>query len=648
MLRRVTRSEKRIFGNHPQDKLATLPKAIGADKIQAILTVLVCFAHVGWGMATIVTVHGTFSSGPESGEKWWQKGGPLENELRTLVEGEDGRLDFVPHVWDGLNSENSRRAAGEELFKRLVGFEKNREHYCLIGHSHGGSVILASLLHSTRRRRRLSRLSRWITVGTPFIAFARKPLLFLRLGLLGRAALVAVLTWSALLTLYLFMLSSFWIVVSSSEGLVQQLTELLLIAVIPYLFFHTIVSWIADRRIISSEAVLKTRINDTLLWPRYGILLRLFHLSAFAITAGAFYRIVVFEGSFGINLGIILAAFAIIFLFFHFLLAWVVRVCNRWIEKRQTTASLWPSRWLSLRHPQDEAIEGLSMLPRISFPIFGKEFAVAPFTLASVIAFPVLIVVALFSPNLIEWLNRLVHSDESKPGIGALINVPLSSLYVLGDKYRSVGDLFSLYQVFVPVLGAAMFLLVAIILMTLSRFVAIAVSRLLSSVLDHVAWDQIRISIYGNDTRAENAQSASDTPSSISSQPPLPQSLAEEITDFANTAASGSVAKLRTSINRLAFAEDKRTRSDLIAEYLTWDELIHTAYFKVPLFTKFLAYSIARSEGFRPTATFLADPDYIRLATWYGELTSGVRSETKDGPAQLGLGVKEMEPAVST
>jgi hypothetical protein len=78
-------------------------------------------------MATIVTMHGTFSSEPESGDKWWQKGGPLENELRSLVDVEDGRLDFVPHVWDGLNSENSRRAAGEELFNRLIGLEK----FCL-------------------------------------------------------------------------------------------------------------------------------------------------------------------------------------------------------------------------------------------------------------------------------------------------------------------------------------------------------------------------------------------------------------------------------------------------------------------------------------------------------------------------------------
>src|SRR6516225_168554 len=117
------------------------------DKILRIAKTSVLCARWGWGMATIVTVHGTFSSGPESGENWWQKGGPLENELRSLVEGEDGRLDFIPHVWDGLNSENPRRAAGKSLLGRLMHLEDGGERYCLIGHSHGGSVVLGSLLH---------------------------------------------------------------------------------------------------------------------------------------------------------------------------------------------------------------------------------------------------------------------------------------------------------------------------------------------------------------------------------------------------------------------------------------------------------------------------------------------------------------------
>jgi hypothetical protein len=597
-------------------------------------------------MATIITVHGTFSSGPESGEKWWQKGSPLENELRSLVEGEDGRLDFVPHVWDGLNSENSRRAAGEELFNRLIGLEKKGERYCLIGHSHGGSVVLASLLNSTRRRRKLSGLSRWITVATPFIAFARKPLLFFRLGLLGKAALAAMLTYSALLALGLFTFPVDYYTTTKPNQLMLAVVVLVL-AVVPYLFFHTIVSWVADRRIINSEAVLRTNVNGILLWRQYGILVRLLYVSVFSITVVACAVVALWPhltiGDSWFSRLLMIIVFAVAFLFFHFLLAWILRVSNQRIGKHPMAAIAWSSRWLSLRHPQDEAIEGLSILPRISVPIFGKEFAVAPFTLASVIAFPMLIVAATLSPAFVGWLKWLTEmvggKDENLNNIAYVIfALPFVMLKILGLE-------FSLFMV--P-LAAAIFFTAAIMLVAISRFIATVVSRLLSSVLDRVAWDQIRASAYGNDTLSENAQSAADTPSSISPQPPLPQSLAAEISKLADNAMAMSASKFRASFNRLAFAEDKRIRSDLISEYLTWDELVHTAYFKVPLFNKLLAYSIARSEGFRPTATFLADPDYIRVATWYGELTSGIRSETNEGPAQTDLGVKEMEPAVST
>jgi hypothetical protein len=149
------------------------------------------------------------------------------------------------------------------------------------------------------------------------------------------------------------------------------------------------------------------------------------------------------------------------------------------------------SRWISLRHSQDEAVEGLRQLPRVSFPIFGQNFAVAPLTLASVIAFPATIVTLLVSPY----------------------------------RRRS-----------------------------------------------------------------------------------LPQDLAIEISKVADAAAASSLSKLRGSLNRLAFADDKRTRSDLISEYLTRDELIHTAYFKVPLFNKLIAYSIGRSEGFGQVRHFLRIP----------------------------------------
>jgi hypothetical protein len=115
-------------------------------------------------MATIIAVHGTFATGPEEGEGWWQRGGALDRDIRELVEADDSRLDFAPHVWDGQNSETSRRAAGQALLQRLAALEQKGEKYCLIGHSHGGSVIASALFRhpgdEAVEPRRTSRTSR--------------------------------------------------------------------------------------------------------------------------------------------------------------------------------------------------------------------------------------------------------------------------------------------------------------------------------------------------------------------------------------------------------------------------------------------------------------------------------------------------------
>jgi triacylglycerol esterase/lipase EstA (alpha/beta hydrolase family) len=153
----------------------------------------------GLRMATIITVHGTGATGPEEGEAWWQKGSAFENHIRELVEGEDGTLDFQPVLWDGANSEASRRAAAAKLYQAARQLESKDQKYCLIGHSHGGSVLVNMLLLAASQRNRLPHLTRWITVGTPFIQSVRSFWLFSRLGPLGKSSLVLVVAYMFLL-----------------------------------------------------------------------------------------------------------------------------------------------------------------------------------------------------------------------------------------------------------------------------------------------------------------------------------------------------------------------------------------------------------------------------------------------------------------
>ena len=103
-------------------------------------------------MATIITVHGTFASGPDTGEKWWQHTSPFETHMSELLEADEGELKFEPFIWSGLNSETSRRKAGHHLFDKMKTLDGSGEPYSVIGHSHGGSVISASLMESAKRK----------------------------------------------------------------------------------------------------------------------------------------------------------------------------------------------------------------------------------------------------------------------------------------------------------------------------------------------------------------------------------------------------------------------------------------------------------------------------------------------------------------
>src|SRR6185437_183268 len=111
-------------------------------------------------MATIITVHGTFAKpteldpegGPATELQWWETPSMFENDIRGLIDSRDGRLDVTPFVWSGDNSEVERREAGIRLANVMRELEARSEPYCLVGHSHGGSVASYALLQCAARR----------------------------------------------------------------------------------------------------------------------------------------------------------------------------------------------------------------------------------------------------------------------------------------------------------------------------------------------------------------------------------------------------------------------------------------------------------------------------------------------------------------
>jgi len=142
------------------------------------------------GLETILLIHGTFanSSDKEEGD-WWTPGSDfcrdLDEKLRTRgsaarcwehlnrtsrakVTRDPSRR--LPFAWCGENSEKARREAGRALAGRLRALEQDPRivRYHLVGHSHGGNVILNALDELTTRPQKLGQV---ITLGTPVLYF---------------------------------------------------------------------------------------------------------------------------------------------------------------------------------------------------------------------------------------------------------------------------------------------------------------------------------------------------------------------------------------------------------------------------------------------------------------------------------------------
>lgn len=154
-------------------------------------------------MATIITVHGTNDSGPEVGDQWWQKSSYFDSHIRQLVDAGDDELNVEPLIWDGRNSESSRRAAATALCKVMAGLEARGEAYSIIGHSHGGTIIAAALVDTVVNRQKTDGLKSWITVGSPFVQLRKERLLFSRIPTYQKSIFVG---FFALLMMFLTML----------------------------------------------------------------------------------------------------------------------------------------------------------------------------------------------------------------------------------------------------------------------------------------------------------------------------------------------------------------------------------------------------------------------------------------------------------
>ena len=527
-------------------------------------------------MTTILTVHGTGSTGPEQGEKWWQKGSPFEAQMRDMVQADEGELNWQPVIWDGANSETSRRAAGKELYQNMLALETRGEPYSLIGHSHGGSVISAALIEAAGGRNKLEHMKSWLTVGTPFIKTKKEKRLFTRLGLVGKTVYIALLM-SFFMFLIIFIAGSdiYYLVMNNEEldfGNDQLYVELVRLILFPIILILPLVT--------------------------------------------IYYTIVYLE------------------------------VRKNYLYQRKSldfASRTFPQRWLSLWHLSDEAVQGLKSLKSLKIDIFSKSFVVTPISSVSILLMPSLLLVVANSPDIMRTIEGIFNNTEyginlrnSGIGLNDNGNMLLDNIsYLFGVMAGSVILVANSYGYFMDkishsaIIAFFLFTTIGLILSFISLLVFVSmnflskiVSAFISRLLNPLTRSQIQAMAFGSDTEIDDAVDAQSWPMWLDKgHAPLPEVLANNLQAHSDAAAAKAIPKFRSAAAKFAMATDDEAKTDMLSDYLTWDELIHTSYFKNAYFCKLVAYGLAQGEGFSATQAFRQDPHYANAAAWHSEIT---------------------------
>ena len=608
-------------------------------------------------MATVITVHGTYAhivgspDAPAPAElQWWQPNSSCERHIRQLVQAKDGNLDFMQFVWSGENSEHERRKAGSELLAMLRPLEERNESYCLVAHSHGGSVIACALVESVAKGRPLKNLKKWITVGTPFVALRKERFLFSRLTLPRRVVLVATLM---LLMMFLFYLGGQLFdgtLFGKRGGQLQRLAVSGAMMSLPLVLFYAFLKILDARRYYFYRPTVLDEAQK-LYRERW---LALNHDDDEAVQGLKLLpsvKLRFFDSGFAVPFLTLLAIFALPLAYLIVVTSPTVMVAIADVLKtrlyevddyRQADPTLEAARqeMSALRRK----LRGARQVAEQSGlePTRAENARQEADGLRQQLREKRKSLLQLY-PELPQMqraqrFKRRFLERDGKPCEGGtlcgggrnfglnsallfhIVTDELASAFVDEDtRWGPYGGLLrlSLPIVLVPVAFAFLALGILMLVQFLARHASVVLSRRLNFMTHH----EITRSLLGNDTEGEIALGADSRPAWMPlAYPFLPGELAAKIADYSNQISFQSLAKFRNAISTLAFATEEDGKDGIIMSYLTWRELIHTAYFDVPEFRKLLAYAIGQTEGFAEAEAFQADPDFDRAARWHGTL----------------------------
>jgi hypothetical protein len=608
-------------------------------------------------MGTIVTVHGTFAHAGEARQApeavpWWHPDSAFADQLCGLVRGADGNVDVRPFVWSGANSEQARRDAGDRLLFELEALDAAGRPYCVVGHSHGGSVISAALLRAAAAKRPLPGLRRWITVGTPFVEVRPERFLFMRLPLFLKALYVA--------SLMLFVLLLGAVIGGASTGafsLAEPATAIraaiaAVLASLPSAAFYVFAK-LRERRTLAHHRPSVKRRAATYFADRW---LALTHEDDEAVRGLGTLRkidVPIFDRDFAVPVLSLVSVFILPVLYVLVInapgvmmgLADMLRsdVYQARVEAR--TAALERSR-ADMRQLRAVIRDARKVAEDTLAPLHERQAAEK--TIATNTSRLQVLRSRLHTsyPDLpqleraLRFQRRFLEKDGKLCNAGRLcgdgrdwaLNARLllhlvtdeaASLFVDEEVRRSaIGRVirFAVPILLVPVV----FGLAAILLVMAVQGVARLLSRAASVWLDRVTWRQIRRTAFGLDTEDEVAVGTAPAPTWIAAGSPfLPPGISRRITECANEATFRSLGKFRNALSDIVRHDGAIRATDTIGDYLTWTELIHTAYFLVPEFSQLLAAAIVRDPGFEATPRLSALASDDEGAHWLVALSAG-------------------------
>jgi hypothetical protein len=593
-------------------------------------------------MATIITVHGTFAHadilmaddhvGDIDDKQWWEPGSAFERDIRALVEGDNGALDVVPFEWSGANSECGRREAGAKLLTRMRELEAKKEPYCVIGHSHGGSVISAALLEGGSRRLPLDNLKRWITVGTPFVRMKKERWLFSRLDLMRKVVFVA----SMMLFLMFFVYLLAELVGRSPAMLLKDAspTTLAITGImmsLPIIFSFLVLKYLDHRSMLIHRRVAAVRARTSFA----GRWLSFAHSDDEAIQGLTFLpgaKLAFFDKSFAVSTLTLASVVALPLAYLAVINSPTAMVAigdavkNGFYAKQVPVEAANEIKALrNMRTGFGPAAPGMAAPTRNAT---RRDYAEKRKDIDR--RFPG----AVASADRVARFDARFFEVDGKPctggklcgggrdlriNSGLLLHVVTDELaHALGtDEPGSLADRWFVSLLLPAVLVPVIACLFALAIMLLIRAAATVVSRVTSSRLNDMTNTEVKRAAFGNDTQGEIAVGAADRPAWIERSPPrLHAAVADLVTTYSNGIATNSLAKFRRAIGQLASVEPKHTADTAITTYFTWKELVHSSYFDVPEFRKLVALAISRTEGFRPSAAFRSNADFARTAQW--------------------------------